>query len=147
MKTDKLPLKNVKGFTLIEIMVVVIVIGILAAIVVPQFGNTAVEAKVGVAKSTVAELDSAVTRFYLNMDRYPTAEEGLKVLLEAPSGEENKWRGPYIKVLHNDPWKNPYQYRCPGIHHTTGFDIWSRGADGADGGEGNAADIGNWQVN
>ena len=78
------------------------------------------------------------------MDRYPTTEEGLKVLVEAPAGEESKWRGPYITLLRPDPWGNPYQYRIPGNHHPSGFDLWSRGADGADGGEGEAADIGNW---
>jgi general secretion pathway protein G len=82
------------------------------------------------------------------MDRYPTAEEGLKVLVDPPAGAEagaeQKWRGPYIKQLRNDPWGNPYQYSFPGIHHPTSFDLWSRGADGQDGGEGAAADIGNW---
>jgi general secretion pathway protein G len=79
------------------------------------------------------------------MDRYPTTEEGLKVLVEPPNGDEKKWRGPYVKQVRNDPWGNPYQYRSPGLHHTSSFDLWSRGADGADGGEGQAADIGNWQ--
>jgi general secretion pathway protein G len=79
------------------------------------------------------------------MDRYPTSEEGLKVLVEAPSGEDKKWRGPYITQLRSDPWGNSYQYRFPGTHHANGYDLWSRGADGQDGGEGQGADIGNWQ--
>lgn len=133
------------AFTLVEIMVVVVVIGILAAFVIPQFGGITADAKVNAAKGNVAELDSAIEKFFINMDRYPTTEEGFKALLEPPSGEESKWRGPYIKILHNDPWGNPYQYRSPGIHHQSGFDIWSRGADGADGGEGPNADVGNWQ--
>ena len=78
------------------------------------------------------------------MDRYPTTEEGLKVLVEAPPATTSKWRGPYIKLLRTDPWDEPYQYRVPGTHHPNGFDIWSRGADKADGGEGKGADIGNW---
>ena len=136
--------KRHKAFTLIEIMVVVVILGILAATIIPQFIGTTHDAKVGAAKSTIAELESALERFYINMDRHPTSEEGLKVLVDPPSGEEKKWRGPYIKMLRPDPWGNPYQYRSPGAHHPASFDLWSRGAGGADGGEGDAADIGNW---
>lgn len=126
-------------------MVVVIVIGILAAFIMPQFLNTTKDAKAAAAKATVAELEAAVERFYVTMDRYPTADEGLKALVDPPANDENKkWRGPYIKQLRNDPWNNPYQYLAPGTHHPTSFDLWSRGADGADGGEGDNADIGNW---
>ena len=96
-------------------------------------------------EGSVAELESALERFNVHMDRYPTTEEGLKVLVEAPTGAESKWRGPYIKLLRPDPWGNPYQYQYPGTHHPTSFDLWSRGADGQDGGEGQNADIGNWQ--
>lgn len=133
------------GFTLIEIMVVVIIIGVLAATIIPQFIGTTHDAKVSAAKGHIAEFESALERFNVNMDRYPTTEEGLKVLVEAPSGSENKWRGPYIKMLRTDPWGTPYQYRFPGSRHTSSYDLWSRGADGADGGEGQSADIGNWQ--
>ncbi|HZL43951.1 MAG TPA: type II secretion system major pseudopilin GspG, partial [Verrucomicrobiae bacterium] len=133
-----------RAFTLIELMVVVVILGILAAAIIPQFVGTTQDAKVSAAKAHVAELESAVERFYIHMDRYPTSEEGLNVLVEAPATDEKKWRGPYIKQLRSDPWGNPYQYRAPGNHHTTSYDIWSRGADNADGGEGEAADIGNW---
>lgn len=132
------------GFTLIEIMVVVIVIGILAAVIIPSFQGTTHDARVSAAKSNIAELESALERFNVHNDRYPTSEEGLKALVEAPSGQEQKWRGPYVKTLRPDPWGNPYQYRNPGLHHTTSFDLWSRGADNADGGDGDAADLGNW---
>jgi general secretion pathway protein G len=135
----------ISAFTLIEIMVVLVVIGILAAFIIPQFAGTTQDAKVNAAKGNVAELESALERFYVHMDRHPTTEEGLKALLEPPAGEESKWRGPYIKILRNDPWDHPYQYKSPGVHHQTGFDVWSRGADGADGGEGPNADVGNWQ--
>jgi general secretion pathway protein G len=145
MKVQRFEKRN-KGFTLMEIMVVVIILGILAATIIPQFIGTTKEAKVNAAKSSVAELESALERFYIHFDRHPTSEEGLKALLEAPSGEEKKWHGPYIKVLHLDPWGTAYQYRSPGIHHPTSFDLWSRGADKADGGDGDAADIGNWQT-
>jgi general secretion pathway protein G len=133
------------GFTLIEIMVVVVILGILAATIIPQFMTSTQDAKVSTAKSTVSELESALARFYVHMDRYPTAEEGLNVLVEAPTGDDKKWRGPYINRLRKDPWENPYQYRIPGVHHPQSFDLWSRGSDGADGGEGDAADIGNWE--
>jgi general secretion pathway protein G len=146
MKTRLLQHKHTThAFTLIEIMVVVVILGVLAATVIPQFIGTTHEAKVSAAKGHVAELESALERFYVHMDRYPTTEEGLKVLVEPPNGDEKKWRGPYVKQVRNDPWGNPYQYRCPGLHHTSSFDLWSRGADGADGGEGSAADVGNWQ--
>ena len=125
-------------------MVVVIILGILAATIIPQFIGTTHDAKVSTAKSNIAEFESAVERFYIHLDRYPTTEEGLKALVEAPSGDEKKWRGPYIKMLRADPWTTPYQYRNPGLHHPSSFDIWSRGADHADGGEGDGADIGNW---
>ena len=132
------------GFTLIEIMVVVVILGILAATIIPQFMGTTQDAKVSTAKSTVAELESALERFYIHMDRHPTTEEGLKALVEAPSSEDKHWRGPYIKMLRADPWGNPFQYRYPGVHPSSSFDLWSKGADGADGGEGEGADIGNW---
>ena len=136
--------RSSRGFTLIEMMVVLVVIGILAAAIIPQFVHTTKDAKISAAKGNVAELESSLGRFNVNMDRYPTTEEGLKALLEAPAGEESKWRGPYISTLRDDPWGNPYQYRCPGMHHPTTFDVWSRGADGANGGEAENADIGNW---
>jgi len=132
------------AFTLIELMVVVIILGILAATIIPKFIGTTQDAKVTAAKANVSELESAVERFNIHMDRYPTTEEGLKVLMEPPADDDKKWRGPYVTTLRNDPWGQPFQYRSPGIHRKTGVDIWSRGADRADGGEGDAADIGNW---
>ncbi len=136
--------RKTAGFTLIEIMVVVVILGVLAATIIPQFMGTTHDAKVSAAKAHVAELESALERFYIHMDRYPATEEGLKVLVEPPAGDDKRWRGPYIKLLRPDPWSNPYQYKNPGTRHTTSFDLWSRGADNADGGEGNGADIGNW---
>lgn len=132
------------AFTLIEIMVVVVILGILAATIIPQFMGTTHDAKVSTAKSNIAELANALERFNIQMDRHPTTEEGLKALVEAPSGEESKWRGPYVQKIYPDPWGHPFQYRNPGTRRTSGYDLWSRGADGADGGEGDGADIGNW---
>lgn len=134
-----------RAFTTIEIMVVVIIIGVLAATIIPQFIGTASDAKINAAKANISQLESAIERFQIHMDRYPTTEEGLKALVQAPAGEEQRWRGPYINMLRNDPWGNPYQYRSPGVRHPTRFDIWSRAADSADGGEGERADIGNWE--
>src|SRR6266567_3397244 len=139
MRTQLHPRRSA-GFTLVEIMVVVVILGILAATIIPQFRGTAQDAKVSTAKSTVAELESALERLYIHLDRYPSNEEGLKLLVDPPTGEEEKkWRGPYIKVLRPDPWGEPYQYRNPGVHRKSGFDLWSRGADKADGGEGDAS--------
>ena len=138
-------LTRTQAFTLIELLVVVIILGILAATIIPQFIGTTTEAKIGAAKANISELENALERFNIHMDRYPSSEEGLKVLVDAPSSDENKkWRGPYIAALRNDPWGQPYQYRFPGTHAKTRFDIWSRGADNADGGEGDNTDIGNW---
>src|SRR5690349_10932077 len=95
-----------KAFTLIEIMVVVIIIGILAATIIPQFMGTTQDAKISAAKSHIAELESALERFNVHMDRYPTTEEGMKVLLDPPATDANKWRGPYIKQMRDDPWGN-----------------------------------------
>jgi general secretion pathway protein G len=137
--------KKSTAFTLIEIMVVVIILGILAATIIPQFVGTTHDAKVSAAKSSISQLESGLERFNVHMDRYPSTEEGLNSLLHAPPGDESKWRGPYIKILRPDPWGNPYQYKNPGTHNASSYDLWSRGADGADGGEGENADIGNWQ--
>jgi general secretion pathway protein G len=145
MKTRLGSIQNSAGFTLVEIMVVVVILGVLAATIVPRFIGTTHDAKVSAAKAHIAELDDALERFNTTMDRYPTTDEGLKLLTEAPAGDEKKWRGPYVKQVRKDPWGNPYQYRYPGVHHPTSFDLWSRGADNADGGEGPGADIGNWE--
>lgn len=132
------------GFTLIELMVVCVILGILAATIIPQFIGTTYNAKVAAAKSDIAELQSGVERFYINMDRYPTSEEGLEVLIQPPPDAGNQWHGPYIQRLRKDPWGNPYQYLSPGVHNPSSFDIWSMGADGVDGGTGKNKDIGNW---
>ena len=132
------------GFSLIEIMVVVIILGILAATILPQFVGTTQEAKVTTAKVDISTLKGALERFNLNMDRYPTNEEGLAVLAKPPLEGSAKWRGPYIERVNLDPWKFPYVYRCPGQHGNKAYDLWSRGADNADGGEGINADVTSW---
>ena len=136
-------IRNRRGaFTLVEIMVVVIVIGILAATIIPKFMGTTHDAKVATAKSNIAELESDLERFNVQLDRYPSTEEGLKVLVEKPTDDDGKWRGPYVKLLRPDPWGQPYQYKYPGTHHATGPDLWAKDPDAKDAGEG--AEIGNW---
>ena len=132
------------GFSLIEIMVVVIILGILAATILPNFVGTTQEAKVTTARVDIRTLQGALERFNLNMDRYPSSEEGLNVLVKPPLEGSGKWRGPYIEKVNLDPWKFPYAYRTPGQHGTKAYDLWSRGADGADGGEGVNADVTSW---
>jgi len=144
MKTRRIKRRQ-GAFTLIEIMVVVIILGILAATIIPQFIGTTYDAKVSSAKGHIAELESALERFNVHMDRYPTTQEGLNALVEPPVGGDKNWRGPYITQLRPDPWGTPYQYRAPGAHHPTRFDLWSRGADKSDGGEDQAVDLGNWE--
>ena len=123
-----------KGFTLIEVMVVVIILGILAATIIPQFARTTQDAKISKAKADITTLESALERFFLTMDRYPKTGEGLQVLVDPPSDGGQKWRGPYVKELRPDPWGNPYMYRSPGLQGAITYDLWSRGADGSDGG-------------
>lgn len=133
------------GFTLIEIMVVVIVLAILAATIIPQFTGTAHDARVARAGTDIKTLENALERFYTHVGRYPTTEEGLRSLVEPPSGIEGRWGGPYIKELIQDPWQNEYQYRSPGQHGSITYDLWSRGADGSDGGEAEGEDVTSWR--
>jgi general secretion pathway protein G len=112
MKTSRCQ-KHSRAFTLVEIMVVVVIIGILAATIIPKFMTTAFDAKVSAAKGHVAELQAALERFYVHMDRYPTTEEGLKVLVEAPANDKDKWRGPYIEKCATIPGASPINTAFP----------------------------------
>lgn len=133
------------AFTLIELLIVCVILGILAATIIPQFFGATKDAKVSAAKTDISELGSALERFYINMDRYPTSDEGLAVLAQPPSDAGTKWRGPYIKQLRMDPWGNPYQYQCPGTHNQSSYDIWSKGPSSTDAGsDKGGGEIGNW---
>ncbi|MBK1691689.1 type II secretion system major pseudopilin GspG [Ectothiorhodospira mobilis] len=135
-----------QGFTLIEVMVVVVILGILAAIVVPRVMDRPDDARITKARSDIRALESALNLYKLDNYTYPTTDQGLEALVERPDGrpEPRNWRdGGYIDRIPADPWGNDYQYLQPGSRGD--FDLYSLGADGRPGGEGVNADIGNWE--
>jgi general secretion pathway protein G len=132
-----------KGFTLIEIVIVVIIIGLLAALVGPRLFGKVSEAKLKTAKTQIELFGTALDALRLDVGRYPTTEEGLKALREKPSDME-MWKGPYLnKEIPLDPWGRPYVYKSPGEHEE--YDLISYGLDGVEGGEGENQDIVNWK--
>ena len=134
-----------RGFTLIEIMVVVVIMGVLAALVVPKLLNRAGESKIAAAKVDIATVMQALKLYKLDNQRYPTTEQGLQALIEKPTGgpAANGWKaGGYVEKMPKDPWGNPYQYLYPGVKGEV--DVFSYGADGQPGGTGDDADIGSW---
>jgi general secretion pathway protein G len=132
------------GFTLIELMVVLLIIGVLAALIVPNVLDRADDARVTAAKTDVTNLMQALKLYRLDNQRYPTAEQGLQALLVKPTTAPvpNNWKA-YLDQLPKDPWGQPYVYLNPGIKGEV--DVMSYGADGQSGGEGKNADIGSWQ--
>jgi general secretion pathway protein G len=135
-----------RGFTLIEIMVVIAILGILAALIVPKIMSRPDEARRVAAKQDIGAVMQALNLYKLDSGRYPANDQGLRALVEKPSTDPvpNNWKaGGYLERLPNDPWGNPYQYLNPGVHGD--IDVFSYGADGKAGGEGNDADIGSWQ--
>ena len=136
-----------QGFTLIEIMVVVLILGILAALVVPQVMSRPDQAKVTVAQGDIKAIAAALDMYRLDNHVYPSTQQGLEALVKKPSGmpaAKNWNKDGYLKRLPVDPWGNPYQYLAPGSQGP--FDLYSLGADGKEGGSENAADIGNWDL-
>lgn len=134
-----------RGFSLIEIMVVVVILGILASIVVPKLMNRPDEARVVKAKQDVLALQNALELYKLDNGFYPSTDQGLKALVEKASNnpQPTNWK-PYLKSLPKDPWGRQYVYLYPGAHGD--FDVYSLGADGQEGGTGIDADIGNWDA-
>lgn len=133
------------GFTLIELMIVAAVLAILAAAIVPNLVGRRETARRSRAQSDIAVLESMLELFYLDMDRYPSTEEGLRVLYFEPETDAEKWQGPYLrKPLFEDPWRNEYVYRSPGTDSVQPYEIVSYGKDGEQGGEGDDADVQSW---
>ena len=135
------------GFTLIEVMVVIAILAILAALIVPKVMSRPDEARVVAAKQDIAALMQALKLYRLDSKRYPTTEQGLQALVARPSQApvpENWKAGGYVEKLPLDPWGKPYQYLYPGLHGE--IDVFSYGADGIPGGEGFDADVGNWSL-
>lgn len=133
------------GFTLVEIMVVVVIIGLLATVVVLNVLPSQDRARIEKARADIGRIEQALEMFRLDMGRYPTTDEGLEALVRAPSDPRLSARFPdggYINRLPQDPWAGAYEYLYPGEHGR--YDIWTLGADGRPGGEGANADIGNW---
>ncbi len=133
-----------RGFTLIELMVVLVIIGVLAALIVPNVLERAEDARATAAKTDVNNLMQALKLYRLDNQRYPTREQGLQALVARPGTPPapSNWK-PYLDKLPNDPWGRPYQYLNPGVKGE--IDVMSLGADGQPGGEGKDADIGSWQ--
>lgn len=135
------------GFTLIEVMVVVVILGILAAVIVPKIMDKPDEARIVKVKSDIQAIQSTLEVYRLDNYVYPTTDQGLQALVQKPTSDPAPphWKQ-YLDQLPLDPWGHPYQYLNPGAHGLA-IDIWSNGADGQPGGEGINADIGNWNMN
>lgn len=130
------------GFTLLELLVVMVIIGLLAGYVAPRYFAEVGKSEVKVARAQIDAFEKALESYRLDTGRLPTTEQGLAALMTQPSGA-TKWRGPYLKkAVPPDPWGQPYQYKQPGEHGD--FDILSFGRDGKPGGQGDDADIVNW---
>ena len=136
--------RRVSGFTLIELMVVLVIIGVLAALIVPNVLDRADDARVTAARTDVNNLMQALKLYKLDNQRFPSSEQGLQALVAKPTvgSSPPNWK-PYLDKLPNDPWGRPYQYANPGV--TGESDVYSLGADGQPGGEGKDGDVGSWQ--
>jgi general secretion pathway protein G len=136
--------RSQRGFTLLELLVVMVILALLGSIIGPQVLKNVGSSKTKTAALQIDELAAALDLYRLEVGRYPTTQESLQALIAAPSGASN-WNGPYLtkKVIRDDPWGNAYSYKAPGDHGE--FDLYSYGRDNREGGEGEDADVGNWQ--
>ena len=138
--------RKVRGFTLIEIMVVVVIIGLLAAIVAPNFIGQIDTAQINAVRQDIRGIETALNLYRLDNFRYPTTAEGLDALVRNPGGAvADTWKQ-YLPRLPQDPWNVPYQYVSPGQESGGDFDVFTLGRDGQEGGDGIDADIGNWNI-
>ena len=141
-----------RGFTLIEIMAVVLIMGLLMAVVGVNIKSQIDKARLATARAQITQLENALEFYRMDNGRYPTTEQGLRALVNKPTGDpepRNYPPGGYLKKSDAllDPWQEPFQYANPGNRNPHSFDLWSLGADAAPGGEGGDADIGNWDAN
>jgi general secretion pathway protein G len=144
MRPHQLRSGAARGFTLLELLVVMVIIGLLAGFVAPRYFAQVGKSQVKVARAQIDALDKALDQFRLDTGRYPTTEEGLQALVVAPTSEVQGWAGPYLmKGVPPDPWGRPYVYQLPGSHGND-FDLLSYGKDGRPGGAGEDADVTNW---
>ena|SRR5688572_25939775 len=129
-----------RAFTLIELLLVLVILAVLAAVVVPKFTGRSEDAKIKATQAEISIIEGALDRFEIDTGRFPTSDEGVAALVQAPPNVTN-WKGPYIKKgLPKDQWGNPFYYRYPGQHNADGYDLYSTGPDGRDGND----DIANW---
>ncbi len=132
------------AFTILELLLVLVILAVLAGIVGSRFVGQSQSAKVKAARTQLENFTLALNRFEIDLGRYPTSSEGLRVLVERPGGQNSKaWQGPYLDgdAVPKDQWENAWNYRQPGQHRPEGFDLWSNGPDGREGGD---DDIANW---
>ncbi|MEM7169169.1 MAG: type II secretion system major pseudopilin GspG [Pseudomonadota bacterium] len=143
VKTNNKKRNKQKGFTLVELLVVLVILGLISAFAVPALINQLGGAKQDTAKIQIEKLAGILDLYRLEVGRYPTEAEGLEALVEQPAGVE-KWNGPYLKNEDAlmDPWDNPYLYRSPGEHGE--YDLYSLGYDGQEGGDGESQDVTSW---
>jgi general secretion pathway protein G len=141
---QEVSMKNIRrrrSFTMVELLLVLVILAVLAAIVVPKFAGRSEQARITAAKTEISGVETALDAFEVDNGYYPQGDNGLLQLTEKPSDTAN-WKGPYLKKpIFNDPWQRPYIYTCPGKYNVSGFDLMSMGPDGKAGGN---DDICNW---